>query len=69
MTASDPLCPDCGVTMEAMALRAGGHRPQFVSAENRDGVLGKLGVSQRYDAESYVCPECGLSRLYAAVDE
>jgi hypothetical protein len=40
----------------------------FVSGERREGILGKLGMKQRYDAEAYVCPECGLARLYADID-
>ena len=63
-------CPDCGVSMESMTLRStDGHGFQFVSDENREGILGKLGMSQTYDAETVVCPECGLSRVYADLDD
>lgn len=54
--------------MEYMELR-GNPDLRFVSTEDRDGVLGKLGVKQRYDAVPYVCPECGLSRIYAALGD
>lgn len=64
----DPRCPDCGVTMEAMELNASGYGVRFVSDESRGGILGKLGVKQKYGAEAFVCPECGLSRLYADLD-
>jgi hypothetical protein len=54
--------------MEAMELNASGYGVRFVSDESRGGILGKLGVKQKYDAEAFVCPECGLSRLYADLD-
>lgn len=66
----EPRCPDCGVTMEEMTLRSnGGYNLAFISDENREGLLGKLGAKQRYDGQAYVCPECGLARLYADIDE
>jgi hypothetical protein len=56
--------------MEEMTLRStGGHGLQVVSDENRDGLLGKLGVNQRSDVATFVCPECGLVRQYADLDE
>jgi rubredoxin len=70
MPDTDQRCPDCGVTMEAMKLRSGGgYNLQFVSDETREGILGKLGMNQQYDAETHVCPECGLSRTYADLEE
>ena len=66
----NPRCPDCGVTMEEMPVQTtGGHNLQFVSDENRGGILGKLGMNQRYDALAFVCPECRLARLYADTGE
>lgn len=67
MSDDAPTCPDCGVGLERMRLRTagGGQHHRFVSEENREGILGKLGVKQTYDAASFVCPECGLARLYA----
>lgn len=69
MNESTPRCPDCGVEMEEMKLSAGGHQLQFVSDEGRDGILGSLGMKQRFDAKAFVCSECGLSRMYADLDE
>jgi len=69
MRDTPPRCPDCSVETESMKLDASGYGLQFVSDENRKGVLGTLGMKQRYDAEAFVCPECGLSRVYADVDE
>ena len=66
----EPRCPDCSVTMEEMTLRSnGGYNMSFVSEENREGLLGKLGAKQRYSGQAYVCTECGLARLYADIDE
>lgn len=69
MTEPIRRCPDCGVEMEAMDLYVGGHDLQVVSEESREGILGSLGVNQRFDLETVVCSECGLTRLYAALDE
>lgn len=67
---TDPRCPDCGVAMEEMTVQTGGgHHIQFLSEENKEGILGKFGVKQRYDGHTYVCSECGLARLYADIDE
>ena len=66
----EPRCPDCGVTMEEMNLETGsGYYLKFVSEENKEGLLGSLGMKQRYDGTAYVCPECGLARLYADIAE
>lgn len=64
-----PQCPDCGVEMEQMTLQAGNYNLRFVSEEDADGLLGSLGVKQKFDANAFVCSECGLSRLYANIDE
>lgn len=69
MTDIPPRCPDCGVEMEEMNLSVGGNLIQFVSDENRDGILGSLGAKQRFDTSTFVCAECGLSRLYADLDD
>lgn len=56
--------------MESMQLRTtGSPHLRFVSDENREGLLGKLGAKQTYDAETFVCPHCGLSRVYAALGD
>ncbi|WP_254535078.1 hypothetical protein [Halomarina litorea] len=66
----DPRCPDCGVTMEEMKLRTDdGFKTKLVSDEARGGLLGSLGMKEKYDVEAWVCPECSLTRLYADVDE
>jgi len=69
MAETPPRCPDCAVEMEEMKLYVGGHQLQFVSDESKDGILGSLGAKQRFDASTVVCSECGLSRIYADLDE
>jgi len=64
-----PRCPDCSVEMEQMTLNASGYKLRFVSEEKRDGILGSVGVKQKFGVETFVCPECGLSRLYAGLDD
>lgn len=64
-----PRCPDCGVGMGEMTLTASGYNLQFVSEEDREGILGSLGAKQKFGVNAFVCSECGLSRLYADLDE
>lgn len=59
-------CPDCGVSMEETDYATtGGHEIQLVLDDAREGLLGSLGVNERADVTAYLCPECGLVRLYA----
>jgi rubredoxin len=69
MVEISPRCPDCSVEMEQMTLSAGGYNLRFVSEESTEGILGSLGVKEKFDADAFVCPECGLSRLYADIDD
>jgi hypothetical protein len=64
-----PRCPDCSVEMEEMTLNAHGYNLRFVSEESKEGILGSLGVNETFDANAFVCSECGLSRLYADIDD
>lgn len=64
-----PRCPDCSVEMEQMTLDAGGYNLRFVSEGSTGGILGSLGVKEKFDANAFVCSECGLSRLYADIDD
>lgn len=64
-----PRCPDCGIGMDEMMLTASGYNLQFVSGEDREGILGSFGAKEKYDLNAFVCSECGLSRLYADLDE
>jgi predicted RNA-binding Zn-ribbon protein involved in translation (DUF1610 family) len=52
-----------------MRFDASGYEMRFVSEETTDGILGELGVKQKFGAEAFVCPECGLARLYADLHE
>jgi hypothetical protein len=55
--------------MEQTTLNAGGYNLRFVSEESTEGILGSLGVKEKFDANAFVCSECGLSRLYADIDD
>ena len=66
----DRRCPDCGVTLEPMKLRSDdGMQLRAVSDENREGLLGSLGVKERHRLDAYVCPECARTLLYADRDD
>lgn len=67
---SNRRCPDCGVTLESMTLRTDdGFQIRAVSDENREGLLGSLGVKEKHRVDAYVCPECARTLLYADVDD
>lgn len=61
-------CPDCGVRMESTPLRSNGGHGLVVDTGKRDGVLGRIGISETASVDSVCCPECGLVRLYADLD-
>ena len=61
-------CPDCDVTMEPVTLSAGGGGNVHARTEDqRDGLLGSLGLTGSHRLEGRLCPECGLVRTYADV--
>ena len=63
-------CPDCGVTMEPVKLRTGeGFSLRVSTDQRREGLLGKLGLTEDHSVEGRLCPECGLVRAYADVDD
>ena len=64
----DRRCPDCGVTMEEITIRAGGHSLTGDTGKTREGVLGTLGMTENVDIKPVACPECGLTRLYLPTD-
>lgn len=58
-------CPDCGVGLEETKLRTDdGFSLSLVTDEPRGGILGSLGAKEKLDPTAYVCPECGLVRMY-----
>ncbi|OVE85297.1 hypothetical protein [Natronolimnobius baerhuensis] len=62
-------CPDCGVTMEPTPVRDGEGMKLTIRTGKRDGLLGKLGVSDSARLQAVCCPECRLVRLYAEDDD
>lgn len=67
----DPQCPDCGVSLQrstpATALQH--EKLRLRTSQPRDGVLGALGAKEIVDVYGYICPECGLVRWYADLDD
>ena len=43
--------------------------PYVNTGEKRTGLLGKLGMNERKEVATVMCPECGLIRHYAEFDE
>jgi hypothetical protein len=37
------------------------------TGEKREGLLGKLGMNERAEVDTLMCPECGLLRFFADV--
>ncbi|WP_226007652.1 hypothetical protein [Natrinema salinisoli] len=61
-------CPDCGVSMEPTSLRSNDGFGLVIDTGKRDGMLGKLGLSETASVDGVCCPECGLVRLHADLD-
>ncbi|RCU44220.1 hypothetical protein DU504_15605 [Haloplanus salinus] len=58
-------CPDCGVDMEKTAVTAEGVGDLYVETDREGGVLERLGIGYRTSLQAFLCPECGLTTLYA----
>jgi hypothetical protein len=43
--------------------------PYVNTGEKRAGLLGKIGMNERRDVTTYMCPECGLLRQYVDLEE
>ena len=66
---SEKRCPDCRVRLEALTIRTGdGFNLQIQTNEPKSGILGGLGMKETVTPTAYVCPECGLTRLYVEED-
>jgi rubredoxin len=62
---SDRDCPQCDVTMEKTTVTAEGVGDLYVETEREKGVLKRLGIGENTSPDAFLCPECGLIRLYA----
>jgi len=70
----DVDCPDCGVAMRQVqyGMKAGLEEyqaPYVRTEQRREGLLGQLGLHERKRVVTVLCPECGLVRQYAALDQ
>lgn len=62
-------CPDCDVAMESVEFRMyDAKNPKIKTGEQKQGVLGKLGMDESKRVDTVACPECGLLRFYADVE-
>lgn len=62
-------CPDCDVEMEPVDLVASGYTVQVQTEDQRDGLLGSLGLSKKHSLEGRLCPECGQVRTYVDLND
>lgn len=58
-------CPDCDVRMEKTNVTAEGVGDLYVKTEREGGVLDRLGVGQKTRLHAFLCPECGMTQLFA----
>lgn len=65
----DRSCPCCDVAMEATAVTAEGVGDLYVTTERQDGILKRLGIGESTALDAFLCPECGLTQLYADLAE
>jgi len=62
-------CPDCGVEMgEVNFQMSNAYHPNVKLPERSEGILGSIGVKERRDVSTVMCPECGLLRFYADLE-
>jgi len=58
-------CPDCGVQMGRTAVTAEGVGDLYVETDREGSVLERLGIGYQTPLHASLCPECGLTKLYA----
>lgn len=58
-------CPDCGVQTKQTTVTADGVGDLYVEPDREGGVLERLGIGRRTPVHAFLCPECGLTTLYA----
>jgi hypothetical protein len=51
--------------MEETTATAEGVGDLYIETERDGGILDRLGVGSHTSLDAYLCPECGLTRLYA----
>jgi hypothetical protein len=66
---SERHCPDCDVRMEDTSVTAEGVGDIYVETGREGGVLDRLGVGYQTPIRAVLCPECGLTRLYADLSQ
>ena len=64
---NEQRCPDCGVTME-VTKAVTTVDSESVKLETDDKREGSLGMKRTLGVDAYLCPECGLVRLYADIE-
>ena len=66
---SERHCPDCDVQLEKTNVTAEGVGDLYVETKRDGGVLDRLGVGHQTPLHAFLCPECGLTQLYAERSE
>jgi hypothetical protein len=66
---SDRTCPRCDVSMERTTVTAEGVGDLYVETDRDGGVLDRLGVGEQTPLHAALCPDCGLTELYADLDD
>ena len=60
-------CPDCDVPMKKTNITAEGVGDLYAETDREDGILNRLGIEQQTPINALLCPECGLTQLYADI--
>jgi hypothetical protein len=55
--------------MEKTNVTAEGVGDLYVETERDGGVLERLGVGHQTPVQAFLCPECGLTQLYAKLSK
>ena len=66
---SERYCPSCEIQMEKTNVTAEGIGDLYIETERDDGVLNHLGVEHQTPLHAFLCPECGMTQLYADLSE
>lgn len=61
-------CSQCDREMEETTVTAEGIGDLYVKTERETGVLKRLGIDENRPLNAFLCPECGLTQLYADLE-
>jgi hypothetical protein len=62
-------CQNCDVQMEKTNVTAEGVGDLYIDTDREGGIVDRLGVRYQTPLHAFLCPECGVTQLYADLSQ